>query len=240
MIDGATCNGTHPAGCGQTPPTVAVGSVPVGVAVDQATNTVYIANGASNTVSMIDGATCDSADQGGCGQTPGTVTLGNSPYPIDIDQKTGTVYVGGIDYDDGDSALSLINGNNCNAADNAECNKLTTVPVEPFPFGIAVDQTTGTVYVTSVLDSDVAAIDGRTCTATAGADCRPHPIPLRMGGFGGAIALDPNSDTAYVPDNDDGEVSFFGLSRDCGRHRDREPNPTRHQTRYPLSRHRAT
>ena len=219
MIDGATCNGTHHAGCGQTPPTVAVGSTPVGVAVDQVTNTVYVANGGSDSVSMIDGATCDSADQNGCGQTPGTVTLGNSPYPIAVDQKTGTVYVGGIDYDDGDSALSLINGNNCNAGDDGGCNQLITVPVERVPFVIAVDQTTGSVYVTSVLDSDVAAIDGRACTATTGTDCRPHPIPLRMGGFGGSIALDPSSDTAYVPDNEDGEVSFFGLSRPQDRHR---------------------
>ena len=29
------------------------------------------------------------------------------------------------------------------------------MPVEPFPFGIAVNQHAGTAYVTSVLDSDV-------------------------------------------------------------------------------------
>jgi len=207
VISGATCNGTLHAGCGQTPPTLPVGSNPDGVAVDQATNTVYVTNGGSNTVSMIDGATCDSADQGGCDQTPGTATVGNNPYPIAIDQRTGAVYVG----NDGDGTLSLINGTTCNATDNAGCNKLITVPVEQFPYGIAVDQTTGTAYVTSVLDSDVATINGRRCSASGGAHCRPHPIPLRMGGFGGAIALDPSSNTAYVPDDGDGEVSFFGF-----------------------------
>jgi DNA-binding beta-propeller fold protein YncE len=207
VIDGATCNGTHHSGCSQTPPTVAVGSGPNGVTVDQATNTVYIANGGSNTVSMIDGATCNGTYQGGCTQTPITVTVGNNPYPIAIDQRTGTVYVGNV----GDGTLSLIDGRRCNATEMAGCGKLITMPVEQFPYGIAVDQRTGTAYVTSVIDSDVAAIGGRRCMASAGADCRPRPIPLRMGGFGGAIAVDPSSNTAYVPDNDDGEVSFFGL-----------------------------
>jgi len=34
-----------------------------------------------------------------------------------------------------------------------------------------------------------------------------------MGGWGGAIALDPTASTAYIPDNVDGTVSFFGLRR---------------------------
>ncbi len=207
VIDGATCNGTHHAGCSQTPPTVAVGSGPSGVAVDEQKSTVYVTNNNTNTVSMINGATCDSADQRGCSQTPGTVTVGNYPYPIAVDQSTGTVYVG----NDGDGSLSLIDGRTCNATEMAGCGQLITVPVEPFPYGIAVDRRTGTAYVTSVLDSDVAAINGRKCMASAGAYCRPRPIALRLGGFGGAIALDPSSNTAYVPDNDDGKVSFFGL-----------------------------
>lgn len=207
VIDGATCNGNNNAGCSQTPATVAVGSGPSGVAVDEQTNTVYVTNTNTNTVSVLNGATCDSADQGGCSQTPGTVTVGNNPYPIAVDQSTGAVYVG----NDGDGTLSLINGTTCNATDTAGCGKLITVPVEQFPFGIAVDQRTGTAYVTSVLDSDVATINGRPCSARGGAQCRPHPIPLRMGGFGGAIALDPSSNTAYVPDDGDGEVSFFGF-----------------------------
>ena len=36
-----------------------------------------------------------------------------------------------------------------------------------------------------------------------------------MGGFGGAIALDPNAGSAYVPNNDDGTVSLFALRRDA-------------------------
>jgi len=32
-----------------------------------------------------------------------------------------------------------------------------------------------------------------------------------MGGFGGSIAIDQAAHTAYVPNNDDANVSFFRL-----------------------------
>jgi len=207
VIDGATCNGTHTNGCRRTPPTIAVGNGPDGIAVDQTTNTIYVANGGDNTVSMIDGVTCNATNMNGCGQTPPTVSVGNGPYPIDVDQRTDTVYVGNI----GDSTLSLINGASCNATTGGCSRAPTTVPVEQLPFGIAIDQRRDTVYVTSIVDGDVATIDGRSCTATTH-DCRPSPVPVRMGGWGGAIALDPTAGTAYVPDNVDGSVSLFGLT----------------------------
>jgi DNA-binding beta-propeller fold protein YncE len=85
------------------------------------------------------------------------------------------------------------------------------VPVEQLPYGIAVDQQTNTVFISSVVDSDVATINALACTATVQIGCWPRPVPERMGGFGGAIAPDPTAGTAYVPDNDDGTVSFFAL-----------------------------
>jgi len=59
----------------------------------------------------------------------------------------------------------------------------------------------------------VSRIDGRACTPTHIPDCRPEPIPARMGGWGMAIALDPTAGTAYVPNNDDGTVSMFAFWR---------------------------
>jgi YVTN family beta-propeller protein len=177
-------------GCTQAPPTIPVGNGPQGVAVNPLTDTVYVSNGGDGTVSVIDGATCNASHTGGCGQTPQTVTVGNSPYPIDVDQRTDTVYVGNV----GDSTLSLINGATCNAT--ATCTQNSpAVPIEQWPFGIAVDQQSGTVYLTSIIDADVATINGQTCKATNLTGCRPAPVPERMGGFGGAIALDPTADT---------------------------------------------
>jgi hypothetical protein len=38
-----------------------------------------------------------------------------------------------------------------------------------------------------------------------------------MVGWGGPIALGPTAGTAYVPNNDDGTVSFFALRGDAPR-----------------------
>jgi DNA-binding beta-propeller fold protein YncE len=207
VIDGAACDAANTTGCGQTPPAIPVGNAPNGVAVNPSTDTVYVSNGADSTVSVIDGATCNATHMGGCGQTPQTVAVGNGPYPIAVDQRTDTVYVGNV----GDSTLSLINGAACNAT--VTCSSLTppAVPIEQLPFGIAVNQQTNTIYLTSIVDADVATIDGRWCTATVQTGCRPTPVPERMGGFGGAVALDPTAGTGYIPNNDDGTVSVFAL-----------------------------
>ena len=44
VINGAACNGHTGRGCGRTPATVTVGSGPFAVAVDQASNTIYVPN----------------------------------------------------------------------------------------------------------------------------------------------------------------------------------------------------
>ena len=44
LIDGATCDGTDQAGCGGAAATVTVGVAPFGIAVDQSTNEIYVAN----------------------------------------------------------------------------------------------------------------------------------------------------------------------------------------------------
>ena len=79
MINGATCNGTNHSGCGKTSPVIKVGGMPGPVAVDQATDTIYVVNFAGRgKVSVINGATCDAANRSGCGSPhcPFRPTLG--------------------------------------------------------------------------------------------------------------------------------------------------------------------
>ena len=57
VIDGAACNAIRTSGCSQAAPTVTIGNFGIGLAVDQATNTIYVANAGDNTVSVINGAT---------------------------------------------------------------------------------------------------------------------------------------------------------------------------------------
>ena len=258
VVNGATCNATNSSGCGQTPALVNVGSFPFALAIDELTNTIYVVNAGDNTVSVIDGATCDGSNTSGCGQTPPTVAVGNGPDGVAVNPLTNTIYVAnGVD-----NTVSVIDGATCDA-EHAGCGQTPqtvavgsnpvsdrrrsadryrlrwehrrqhaladqrrhlqrrrqtgcaqTAPavyVEQLPFGIAVNQQTDTAYITSIVDADVATINGRTCNTARQTGCRPTPVPERMGGWGGAIALDPTAGTAYVPNNTDGTVSFFAL-----------------------------
>ena len=66
VFNGATCNGHNTSGCGQTPATVPVGSIPLGIFADPANDTVYIPNAGETDVSMIDSATCNATDLAAC------------------------------------------------------------------------------------------------------------------------------------------------------------------------------
>lgn len=74
-------------------PTVSVGhEVFGGVAADPARHLVYVADGLDDTVSVIDGATCDSTNTTGCAQAPPTVPGGPQPAAIAIYPLDGNVY----------------------------------------------------------------------------------------------------------------------------------------------------
>ena len=66
MIDGSTCNAAVRSGCGQAAAVAPVGISPRRVAVDEVTNTVYVTNAGSNSVTMLNGRTCDAAVHTGC------------------------------------------------------------------------------------------------------------------------------------------------------------------------------
>jgi DNA-binding beta-propeller fold protein YncE len=59
VIDGRRCNGGDSSGCGQTPPTVAIGGFTGrGIAIDVRTNTVYATSINDSDVLVINGAAC--------------------------------------------------------------------------------------------------------------------------------------------------------------------------------------
>jgi DNA-binding beta-propeller fold protein YncE len=107
VFDGATCDATDTTGCGQAPATVNAGFNPWGIAVDQATDTIYTANVADGehpgTVSVINGATCNGTNHTGCAHTPATMAAGNYPSSITADPSAGTGYV-----TNGDDTVSVI------------------------------------------------------------------------------------------------------------------------------------
>jgi DNA-binding beta-propeller fold protein YncE len=97
VINGATCNGSYTSGCGQTPPTVAAGYGVIGVALDAATDTIYVTNLQDTSVSVINGVTCNAGDHSGCGQRPPKIAVGRAPWNVAVDQGDGTAYVVDLD-----------------------------------------------------------------------------------------------------------------------------------------------
>jgi DNA-binding beta-propeller fold protein YncE len=196
VLNGATCNAHVSSGCGQTPQLVTVGNGPDALAVDPATNTIYVANGIDDTISVIDGRHCDGTNRSGCGHAPAVITLSDSPGGIAVDSGTNTVYV----TDGNTGSVSVINGKTCDASVTTGCGQVpATVAVGSFPDGIAVDDATHTAYVENVGDNTVSVIDGRTCNSTVQTGCGQSSPTMAVGGlpFLG-VAVDQLTDTVVV------------------------------------------
>ena len=132
---------------------------------------------------------------------------------LGVNRATDTIYVG----NSFDGTVSVVDGRRCNGTDSSGCNQTSPAMAigSPSATGVAVgrsmavDPATDTVYLTSVSDSDVVAIDGGACRAGHTKGCRAKALKLRTGGFPINIALDEAAGTLYVADNVDSNVSFF-------------------------------
>jgi YVTN family beta-propeller protein len=213
VINGATCNGHQHTGCGQTPPTVQVGHGPDGVAVDQATHTVYVANdGTSNnahTVSVINAATCNSTQHTGCGQIPATIQIGHGPFWIAVDQATHTAYTA----NNTDSTVSVINTATCNASQHTGCGQHTpAVPVGYRPYALAIDPALHTVYVINNWDDTLSAINAATCQAADTSGCGLRPPTSQVGEGPQAVVTAPATGTVYAANFVDSTVSVINAA----------------------------
>ena len=96
-----------------------------GIAVNEATDTVYVANTAANTVSVIDGSTCNGRVHSGCGRHAGVAPVGMSPRRVAVDEVTNTVYVTNA----GSNTVTVLNGRTCNGRVHRGCGKLPSKDV---------------------------------------------------------------------------------------------------------------
>jgi DNA-binding beta-propeller fold protein YncE len=190
VFDASACNASTQTGCSDQG-LVKVGVGPLAVAVDPATNTIFVGNhtidlpgGAPSrqgTVSVINGRTCDAIDLSGCRtHTPATVRVGWGPGYEVLDEPTHTLYVANVHGDGSQDAngtwsgsLSIIDTAACNGDHLAACRHtmVATVPTGEYPLGLAVDPTTDTLYVANDGDNDVSVIDTAKCDATDTAGC---------------------------------------------------------------------
>ena len=131
-----------------------VGNAPRAVGVNQVTSTIYVANRDDGTVSVIDGRRCNGADSSGCDQTPPTVTTGGfTGRGIAVDVKRNTVYATSIH----DSDVLMIDGAGCRAGHTNGCHaKPLKLRAGGFPINLALNEATGTLYVSHSAGSSVS------------------------------------------------------------------------------------
>jgi len=175
-----------------------VGTAPVrrgpsAVAVDRATNTIYVASGnnangpnaGGDTVSVIDGRRCQARDVSRCAGPWPTVKVGNLPSSVAVDQGTDTVYV----TVDGSNTVAVFNGATCNAQVTSGCGQAPAhVRVGPGPFGIFADDANHTVYVANpgpkFDQNTISMINTLTCNASDLGGCAnqtPARVPVPLG-----------------------------------------------------------
>jgi YVTN family beta-propeller protein len=211
VIDGATCDALAKTGCNAVPPTILVGHHPEGVAFDAATGSLYVANTGDNKVSVVDAKTCNARVTTGCTQTPASIAVGKLPRGMAIDIATDTIYVANY----GDHTVSVINGSTCNASVTSGCGQrppTMTTGISP-KRAVAVDQTTGAVFVDSYYPDDVDVFNGATCNSTVTSGCDQQPVAVPAGGQPVSVLINPATGTVYASDNADGLLSFFAPPR---------------------------
>ena len=158
VFNGATCDAANTTGCAQTPEVITGGlsssalsdALPWGIAVDQATETIYVTLSGGGDYSsglwVINGAICNGSDVAGCNQVPPNIPTGYNALGMAVDPLTHVVYTANFF----DSSLSVIAGAVCNRFTSLGCGLvLPKLPTASFPDSIATDPAVGTAYVAS-------------------------------------------------------------------------------------------
>jgi DNA-binding beta-propeller fold protein YncE len=220
VVNAATCSATRTVGCGQTPAVVKVGAGTAVLGVSEATDTIYAPNSGSSsfngdTMSVINGATCNGTNHSGCSRLAAIVTVGSGPYGVTVDDRTHTVYV--VNNADGDSpgTVSVINGATCNGTDTSGCHQgLPAMAAGRSPLLAAVDTRTGVVYVTDFSGAGVSILDGSRCNASVTSGCGASPREQAVGSQPFGVAIDQNTSTVYVTDTfQAGSLSILSTAR---------------------------
>jgi YVTN family beta-propeller protein len=156
--------------------TVNVGKWPYVLAANPAENKVYVSNIFSNAITIIDGVT----------NITKTVNAGSADA-IAVDSKRNKVFLLGYEA----SSLIVLNGSD---------NSLSRMPAGAMHlWGIALDETAATLYVTRIGNGDVVAIDENSNTFTS----------IGAGQLPCAVAVNAKTNTVYVANYGDDSVTVI-------------------------------
>jgi YVTN family beta-propeller protein len=117
--------------------TVSTGSMPDAVAIDGATNRIYVANYAADSVTVVDGATM---------KPVATVPVGTHPQALTVDGKRHIILVANTH----SNSVTVIDKDN---------RVVATLPGGTNPYAVAVDSDTGNAYVANYGSNPVTKLD---------------------------------------------------------------------------------
>ena len=147
------------------------------------TDTVYVTNEFANTVSVIDGATCNARVTHGCGKALATIKVGKLPVAAALNPGTRTLYVANL-------VGGSIVGHQYRRVQRRDdpgmrAGRPRTVMDKAGPDGVAVNVATDTVYAansgTSGNGDTVSVINGATCNGSTGTGCGRAPHTITVG-----------------------------------------------------------
>jgi YVTN family beta-propeller protein len=156
-----------------------IGKDPYDISVNPSTNTVYVANSGSNTVSVIDGKT---------NNVTTNIPVGTYPNDLSVNPSTNTIYVANRD----DNTISVIDGKTNNVTAN--------ITVGERPWAVSVNPSTNMAYVANFYGDTVSVIDGKTNNVTANITVGKSPSDL---------SINPSTNIAYVSNYDNNTVSVI-------------------------------
>ena len=121
-----------------------------------------------------------------------------------------------------DLTVSVFDGATCNGTNTSGCPQTPppAVLVGAFPEtggttnnlngrGVAIDQHKRLVFVPVIGDSDLVVLNGNVCRPGHMNDCRAKVATNRAGGFPVTAAVDEATDTVYVANDTESDVSIF-------------------------------
>ena len=177
LVRPTAVNGTIPIA------TITVGSNPEAAALDTANGDVYVANGGSNSLTVLDGAT---------DKVVGNVTVGTQPEGIAYDSSNGYLYVDLY----GDSGLGHLS--DVTVVNGATNSVVGSVPVGMYPLGIAYDPSNGDIYVANAWSNNVTVIDGASDTVVGSITVGAVPSGLTVGDSNVYVANQGSSNVTVI------------------------------------------
>src|SRR5262249_37811087 len=136
VVDGRRCNARTTAGCHRPGVDIPVGTEPFTLALNPATDSLYVASLGAPTVSILDLRDCRGGGLRGCMRPPFVIDVGDAPGGIAIDRRTDTIYVTGQASND----VSVIDGRRCNARVTSGCRAAVRFRAGAGARGIAVNE----------------------------------------------------------------------------------------------------